>query len=97
MYQSCSLGESGGAVHLCAAHDRIRKSAFDITLIGIPLMMGAPNLLAAASIRSLLRKSIVVTNECIRPGGKWEPPGRASVLHSDCLGAPSWVSPAPTL
>ena len=93
MYQSCSLGESGGTVYLCAAHDRIRKSAFDITLIGIALMMEAPNLLAAASIRLLLRKSIVVTNECIG----WEPPGRASVLHSDCLGAPSWVSPAPTL
>ena len=94
MYQSYRLGRSDGALHLRAPLGRIRKSAFDITLGSIALIVGASTRLATAGlIRLLSRKSVLVTDKCV----PWEAPDRASVLHSDCVGAPCWASPVPTI
>jgi exopolysaccharide production protein ExoY len=49
----------------------IRKRAFDITLTSIALIVLAPILLATAGlVRLLIRKPILVTDECIGFGGK---------------------------
>jgi len=83
VYQPCSRGGPDGAVHLCAVLGRIRKSAFNISLARIALIVRSPTLLATAGlIRLLLRKSVHVTDKCM-PG---KHRGRASVLHSDCIG-----------
>jgi hypothetical protein len=72
--QSCRLGAPDGAAHLCAPLGGIRKRAFDITLT--PILLVTPGL-----NRLLMRKSVGSN------GNPWQPPGKAPVLHSDCVGA----------
>ena len=99
MYQSSSLGGPDGDVYLCSPLGITRKSAFDITATNVALMMRAPILRATVGlIRLLSPKSILVTDECIGSGDKpWEPRDMTSVLHSDYVGAPSCMAPAPTV
>jgi hypothetical protein len=94
VYQSCSLGGPDSTLDLCAPLGRIRKSAFDITLGSIVLIVRAATLLATAGlIRLLLRKCVLVTEKCM----PWEALGWVSVLQSDCVVPPSWACPAPTI
>jgi len=81
VFQSCSLGAPDGSAHLCAALGRIRKRAFTPTSVAQIVL--APILLATAGlIRLLTPKSVLVTDECVRSGGKpWGPPDRMSVLQ----------------
>ena len=77
---SCSVYEYGAKSFSASADDRvdvraplggIRKRAFDITFTSLALIVLAPILLAAAGlIRLLIRKSVLVTDECIGFGGK---------------------------
>src|SRR5215510_13238583 len=76
----CSVYESGAKSFGASARDGadvraplggIRKRAFDIILTSIALIVLAPILLATVGlVRSLMRKSILVTDECIGFGGK---------------------------
>jgi exopolysaccharide production protein ExoY len=76
----CSVYEYGAKSFSASARDGadvraplggIRKRAFDITISSIALIVLAPILLATAGlVRSLVRKSIFVTDECIGFGGK---------------------------
>src|SRR5262245_506951 len=77
---TCLVYEYGAKLFGATAHDRtdvraplggIRKRAFDITFTSLALIVLAPILLAAAGlIRLLIRKSVLVTDECIGFGGK---------------------------
>jgi len=70
MYQSCSLGAPDGAVSMRAPLGGIRNRVFDIAG-SMRSSILAPILLAiAALVRSLMRKSVVVTDECVGFGGK---------------------------
>src|SRR5215475_4168503 len=76
----CSVYEFGAKSFGASARNRadvrvpiggIRKRAFDVTLTSIALIVMAPILLATVGlVRLLIRKSILVTDECIGFGGK---------------------------